>query len=332
MSAPSAEVAPPSMPEAPMPSIQPGGGWCMQLELLWGRWRRWWLKRLRPAYVRQMQAKRLGTCNDCPGRVQGCCGDVIDTRDLKYFRNVCGYAFAPADDGFQHRDRWPLARWGLGEMVIATLLSVGLNVGIGLLMWAGLPAWIGYLASLLVLLGWLFILNFFRDPERSIPTDPDVLVSPADGQVTHVEEVADAEFPGGRALRISIFLSVFNVHVNRAPRTARIERIRYFPGEYFNAMKAISAVKNEQLWIDLKDEQLQCPLRIKQIAGAIARRIVSPLKVGEIMHIGQRIGMIKIGSRTEVFLPTDVGAEPIVKVGDMVKGGSSVLLRFKKAG
>lgn len=319
----------PSLPEAPMHGIQPGGGMCVHLELAWGAWRRWWLKRFCPGYVAAMQAKRQGICPDCPGKSLGCRGEVIDSRDLKFFRNVCGYSFAPEDDGFRHRDRWPLARWGLGEVVIATLICLLLSVIVSGLMWFGLPVWLGSILSFLILIGWLFILSFFRDPERTIPSDPYALVSPADGKVTHVEEVSDPDFPEGKALRISIFLSVFNVHVNRAPRTGRVERIRYFPGEYFNAMKAISAVKNEQLWIDFWDEALQGRMRLKQIAGAIARRIVCPVKVGDQWHIGDRIGMIKIGSRTEIYLPINLGAEPIVKVGDVVHGGSSILLRFK---
>src|SRR5439155_23971185 len=113
--------------------------------------------------------------------------------------------------------------------------------------WLHPPCWAG-LALILPL--WLFVLSFFRDPQRRIPEDTGVVVSPADGTVTHVEEVDEPDFPGGRALRISIFLSVFNVHVNRMPCAAEVQNVRYFPGAFLDARNPDSATRNEQLWID----------------------------------------------------------------------------------
>src|SRR5262249_54409755 len=135
--------------------------------------------------------------------------------------------------------------------------------------------WIPFVAVMVV---WLEVVWFFRDPERVIPADPGALVSPADGTVTHVEEVDDADFPGGRALPISIFLSIFNVHVNRLPRDGKVAAVRYFPGAFLDARHHDCAQRNEQLWIDITDGDSGRPLRVKQISRAIARRIVCWLK------------------------------------------------------
>jgi phosphatidylserine decarboxylase len=179
---------------------------------------------------------------------------------------------------------------------------------------------------------WLLIAEvvwFFRDPPRFVPTDPAALVSPADGTVSHVETVDDADFPGDRAVRVSIFLSIFNVHVNRVPRTGRVTGIRYFRGAYLDARHADCAARNEQLWIDLIDAATGHPIRVKQIAGAIARRIVCTLKPSDEIKAGERFGMIKFGSRTDVLVPASADVEVFVKVGDKVKGASTVLMRLR---
>jgi phosphatidylserine decarboxylase len=173
------------------------------------------------------------------------------------------------------------------------------------------------------------IVYFFRDPERMIPADGDALVSPADGTVTNVEEVDEPEF--GRALRISIFLSIFNVHVNRSPREALVTCVRYFPGAFLDARNPESAVRNEQLWLDLVEPVSNRPIRVKQISGAIARRIVCWLKAGDLIKKGDRFGMIKLGSRTDVLIPAGDAREVCVKVGDKVAGGSTILLRLRSS-
>ncbi len=129
-----------------------------------------------------------------------------------------------------------------------------------------------------------------------------------------------------RRLRISIFLSIFNVHVNRLPRTGTITQVRYFPGAFLDARDPNSAVRNEQLWIDMR-EPIGRSLRVKQISGAIARRIVCWLKEGDILTKGERIGMIKLGSRTDLLISMDQVKEVCIKVGDSVRGGSTILLR-----
>jgi phosphatidylserine decarboxylase len=307
----------PTIPQKPV-SVQPGGGTCMSIELCWARFRKFWLRKLCLGYVQTMQAKRLGECPGCPH-------DIIDSRDLKYTRNVCGHYFRPEDDPYGYRNRLGFARHGFAEMLLFTLAYLVLGVA-----WAaGALAvhWLFWIPLVALSLLELEIVTFFRDPERTIPSDADALVSPADGTVTHIEETEEPEF--GKALRISIFLSIFNVHVNRCPRDAEVTNVRYFPGAYLDARNPESAVRNEQLWIDLLEPGSKRPLRVKQISGAIARRIVCWLKAGDTLKKGERIGMIKLGSRTDVLVPADAAQEVCVKVGDKVAGGATMLLRLK---
>jgi phosphatidylserine decarboxylase len=266
-----------------------------------------------------MLALRQGTCPDCPH-------DVLDPRDLKPWRNVCGYWFRPEDDAFRWRDRLGLARPGLAEVVIFTLLFAAALALVAVPAVLVHPAF--WLLALPPALCWLEILWFFRDPERAAPADPQALVSAADGTVTHVGEVDAPEFPGGRAFRVSVFLSIFNVHVNRIPRDGRVTAVRYFPGAFLDARDPESAARNEQLWIDLEEPGRPRPVRVKQISGAVARRIVCWLKPGDAVRRGERLGMIKLGSRTDVLVPAGEPMEVKVKVGDKVKGGETVLLRF----
>jgi phosphatidylserine decarboxylase len=306
---------------APISSTQPGGGFFMQLELAWGHVRRLWLRLFRPGYVRRMAERRQGHCPSCPHQ-------IVDPRDLKYYRNVCGYHFADEDDPFHWRDDLGFARPGLAEVCCFSALFLVLLAL--LLAAAGLYHRAFWGPVPVVLACWLFLLFFFRDPERDIPSDRHALVSPADGTVTNVDEVEEPDFPSGRAFRISIFLSVFNVHVNRIPRTGRVVGLNYYPGRFLDARNPLATRINEQFWIDLEEHGTGRRVRIKQIAGAIARRIVCWLRPDESVWAGQRLGMIKFGSRTEVLLPVGEPMDVKVKVGDRVKGGSTVLLRFRE--
>jgi phosphatidylserine decarboxylase len=305
---------------APIPSAQPGGGLCYDLEMAWGRLRRAWLRRFRPEYVERMAQLRQGDCTGCPH-------DVIDSRDLKYSRNVCGYWFREEDDPYAWRGRIGLARHGLAELLFFSAILGPLT---GLLLWLSLAvAPLFWVPWGVVLLLWLFVFSFFRDPQRPIPPDPDALLSPADGTVTHVEEVKDPDFPARRAFRVSIFLSVFDVHVNRLPRAGTVAGLRYFPGAYLDARAVDCPVRNEQFWIDLSDARSGALVRVKQIAGAIARRIVCWLRPGEQVRAGERLGMIKFGSRTDVLVPYESIREVLVAVGDKVRGGETILLRMR---
>jgi len=183
-----------------------------------------------------------------------------------------------------------------------------------------------------ILIGWLtaplwalpalalaaFFLWFFRDPERQVPSVDGAIVSPADGKVTDVSRL---KVDGAEWQRISIFLNVFNVHVNRSPIAGAIRDVRYKHGKFVNAMSASSAEENEQNVVTVEGEGQT--VIFKQIAGLLARRIVFSKKVGDHVARGERVGLIKFGSRVDVLL--DPAANVQVKVGDIVKGASSVL-------
>ncbi|HWE84162.1 MAG TPA: phosphatidylserine decarboxylase [Terracidiphilus sp.] len=164
----------------------------------------------------------------------------------------------------------------------------------------------------------VFFLWFFRDPTRAIPAEPGLIVSPGDGLVT---ETITISTPAGQRQRISIFLSVFDVHVNRSPIAGELSRVRYQKGKYLNAMNPASAESNEQNVVTVRGEGIE--VTFKQIAGLLARRIVFPFHQGDRVERGQRVGLIKFGSRVDVLIPAE--AELQVKVGQRVKGGSSVL-------
>jgi phosphatidylserine decarboxylase len=186
---------------------------------------------------------------------------------------------------------------------------------------AALLWWLGaYIFVAVPLLLALFFLWFFRDPEREIPAEPGLIVSPADGKVT---DVSLTQLNGKPCTRISIFLNVFDVHVNRSPVSGVIRHVVYKPGKFGNAMGAISAEQNEQNIVTVESEGML--VVFKQIAGVLARRIVFTKKVGDVIGRGERVGLIKFGSRTDVIFPNP--AEVQIKVGDRVKGGASILAK-----
>ena len=300
---------PQPLPES-FTSVQPGGGVCCHLELAWGRWRRWWLRHFRPGYVRRMAALRRGDCAGAPH-------EILDPRDLKYCRNRCSCDWAQQDDPFRWRDRLLLARWGLAEVQL---------MGWPLLALTAALAWsYGYLAPIPATLLCL-VVYFFRDPSRRVPQEPGLLVSPADGKVVEVTRLEHDQFLGGPAVRIGIFLSIFNVHLNRSPAAARVIALRYSPGEFLNALRPESAGKNENTWIGLEEETPpHRRLVVRQISGAIARRIVCALRPGEVVARGQKFGMIKLGSRTEVYFPAASKVRLRVRVGDKVFAGRTIL-------
>lgn len=294
-------------------SIQPGSGFCMRVELAWGRWRRWYLKTFRRRYVQRMQELRRGEPKGCPH-------EVLDPRDLKFYVNQTTCHWASEDDPFTWRDRLPFAREGLAELLLLSGFFLALALGLSFVYWP---------AALLPLVLAVFIVSFFRNPRRVAPTDPGLVVSPADGRVVLIEEIPYDEFIQGPAVLIGIFLSVFNVHSNRSPVDARVIGLTYRPGKFLNALLPASARENEQLALRL--EENQPPFRrmiVRQIAGAIARRIVCFLKPGDELARGERFGMIKLGSRTELVLPREAGLEVIVRVGQKVHAGTTVMARF----
>lgn len=331
-SSPSVDAAllPPEAMDPQITSIQPGGGIVMRMELAWGAVRRAYLRTFWRGYLRRMESLRLGEGNPCPH-------PVLDPRDLKFHCNQPGWHWRPEDDPFRWRDRLPFARVGLAELLCFSVLIFG---AAGLLGWfissrdfsrpAATVLWI--LFDALVIVGGL-IVWFFRDPERSIPTEPGVVVSPADGLISSVDEIEHEEFVGGPAVQIGVFLSIFNVHMNRAPVASRVIGLGYEKGKFLNALRPESARENEKLSIRL--QELAAPHRrmiVRQIAGALARRIVCWLKPGDDLAAGERVGMIKLGSRTELVLPREAGLEVLVRIGDKVQAGSTVMARYGSGG
>ena len=195
-----------------------------------------------------------------------------------------------------------------GYLYALPLIAAGFVSG-----WLTRPAW-----AMPPLLLALFFLWFFRDPEREIPDTPGAVVSPADGKVTDVSVIAAG---GEKRTRISILLSVFDVHVNRSPIAGVVREVRYQRGRFLNAMNAVSAEHNEQNIVTLEGSGQV--VIFKQIAGLLARRIVFYPKVGDPLQRGQRVGLIKFGSRVDVLFDADARLQ--VKVGDRVRGGSTVL-------
>jgi len=305
-------------PIEPLPdnlrSVQPGGGACYRIELAWGRLRRGYLKRFRPGYVRRMAELRQGDPSGAPH-------ELVDPRDLKYCRNLCSADWHPGDDPFRWRERIPVARWGLAEIQLLGYPLLALAIVLALTWWylAIVP---GVLLALVV--------YFFRDPPRRVPDAPGVVVSPADGTVAEITRLAHDDFIDGPAVRIGIFLSIFNVHINRAPCRASVVRLHYSPGLFLNALNPESAIKNENLWIGL--EEAAPPHRrlvVRQIAGLFARRIVCNLRPGEEVEPGHKFGMIKLGSRTELILRVDAGLEIRVAVGQRVRAGSTIVAHYE---
>lgn len=308
-------------------TIQPGGGIIINLEMLWGRWRRFWLKTFRRGYVQKMQSKRKGDFNPCPH-------EVLDPRDLKYHENQGGYYWDPADDPFAYRSRLPFAREGLAELIVlSTLFFGGAALTAGLLLATGAAGYIanfGWLLTLTLLLLGLEIVWFFRNPNREIPTEEGVVVSPADGTLDTIEEIEHHEYIGGPAIEIGIFLSIFNVHINRTPVAGKIIKLAYRPGKCLNALRPESTRENERLEVYLQmPEPTNRPMLVQQITGAIARRIVCRIKPGDELTRGQQFGMIKLGSRTVIVFPREPGLEILSKPGDKLLAGSTILAKYK---
>ncbi|HUI67806.1 MAG TPA: phosphatidylserine decarboxylase family protein [Nitrospirota bacterium] len=167
----------------------------------------------------------------------------------------------------------------------------------------------------------LFILFFFRDPERSVPEGKDVVVSPADGKVIVVKDIYEPDYLKQDVKQISIFLSVFNVHVNRAPCDGTVETVKYNPGRFHVASVDKASLDNEQTAVVITKGKYK--VLVKQIAGLIARRIVCYAKPGDMIKTGERYGLIRFGSRVDIFLPKET--ELKVKVGDRIKGARDII-------
>jgi len=184
-------------------------------------------------------------------------------------------------------------------------------------------------AVLLVVLGWA--VSYFRNPKRIIPDDPALLLAPADGTISDIEQVHEPALGPDPVVRIGIFLSIFNVHINRMPCAVRVKSVTYKPGKFLNALEGVQAGKlNESNNLLLERIQPPCePLLLRQISGAIARRIVCEAAENQTFTAGQPFGMIKFGSRTELYIPAGANLKILVKVGDKVKAGETPLARYE---
>jgi phosphatidylserine decarboxylase len=206
--------------------------------------------------------------------------------------------------------RWPIAKEGLPFIILAALLTVSF-IAIG---------WI--VLTFLGIFCTLFITFFFRNPKRKIPPLENIILSPADGRIIHIGECDEDRFLKERALKVSIFMSIFDVHINRSPASGKILQESYFPGRFLVANAEKSSLLNEQNAFVMETED-RLKILLVQIAGFIARRIVCYAKAGDILGRGEIFGMIRFGSRVDLYLPKEV--IPIIRVGQHVKGGESII-------
>jgi phosphatidylserine decarboxylase len=206
--------------------------------------------------------------------------------------------------------RWPLAKEGLPFFLPMVLITVILGI-MGWKVWMSLGIFLS-----------LFIAYFFRNPRREIPDLQNIVLSPADGRVVYVGECEEDRFLKERALKVSIFMSLFDVHLNRAPVSAKVLERNYLPGRFLPANVEKSSLLNEQNAVLLETED-RSKILLVQIAGFVARRIVCYAKAGDTLGKGEIFGLIRFGSRVDLYLPPEV--KPIVRVGQHVKGGESII-------
>ena len=227
--------------------------------------------------------------------------------------------------------RIPLTKYGLPQVVVYPGITAVAMVLVAIFArpMLGPGVFIAIEAVLGAVLVWE--LSFFRDPQRECPSDSSLLLSPADGTITDIATVDEDEFIGEKALRIGIFLSIFNAHINRAPCRVRVEKIIYKEGKYKNALNPESGRVNESnnLFLVRTDEPKD-KLVVRQISGAIARRIVCRTGEGCELSGGEKFGMIKFGSRTELYLPIRENSRCLVEIGDKVKAGLTALVRYER--
>ena len=211
--------------------------------------------------------------------------------------------------------RLRLTHYGADVVMVASLVCC---VGVALTALYFLPA------LPLVALVWLWALAFFRDPRRCVPENDAALVAPADGKVVAVLKTSELEGLPGEFWRVDIFLSIFNVHINRAPCPGTVERVSYRKGEFLSALRTEAASRNERNDVLLRTGR-GVPVLVRQIAGVIARRIVCDCVVGDRLDRGEAFGMIRFGSRTELYIPVDAVNGLSVTLGQHVKAGTTVL-------
>jgi len=227
--------------------------------------------------------------------------------------------------------RIPLTKYGWPQVAVYPAAALAALVVVPIVARGYLPTWA--IATVEAVLGALLIwsLSFFRDPERLCPSDRNILLAPADGTVTNIDEVEEDNFIGGKAIRIGIFLSIFSNHINRAPCNVKVEKITHKKGKYKNAMNPQSGRVNESNDLALvRTDAPRDKLIVRQVSGSIARRIVCATVAGRELAAGEKFGMIKFGSRTELYLPVRKEAKCLVETGDKVKAGLTALVRYEQ--
>jgi phosphatidylserine decarboxylase len=213
-----------------------------------------------------------------------------------------------------------MAKEGLGFVLPVFVFSIVL-----FLLFVSIHGTASLIGAIILLFLAVFLLFFFRDPERQVPEGDNLILAPADGKVILIKPFDDLEFVGGGGTWVSVFMSLFDVHVNRVPISGVVKYVRYNPGKFFRAFKDKAAVENEQTELGLENKHGKIVLR--QIAGIIARRIVCRLKQEDSVKAGERFGMIRFGSRLDLFLPENV--EVKVKLNHKVKAGESIIGIFR---
>ncbi len=223
-----------------------------------------------------------------------------------------------------------MTKYGLPQVVVFPVLIIAAMIAVYHQGPRILPVWVIFTAESIFLVVLVWVLAFFRDPPRNIISGPNVILAPADGCVTDVETIDGDSVFEGPAIKIGIFLSIFNVHINRVPCAVKVDKITYKKGRYKNALNPESGRVNESndILMTMLDAPKD-PVLVRQISGAIARRIVCRAQPGQEFSGGRKFGMIKFGSRTELYIPVRQNVKCLVKVGDKVKAGLTVLLRYE---
>jgi phosphatidylserine decarboxylase len=224
-----------------------------------------------------------------------------------------------------------LTKYGLPQVVILPAIILAAMITCFSAGGAFFEFWVIAIAESILGVLRVFVLSFFRDPYRAVPQDGSILLAPADGRVTDIGQVEEREYIGGPAIRIGIFLSIFDAHINRSPCEVKVAQIDYKKGKFKDARDPLAGQLNESN--DLKLVRTKDPadrLIVRQISGAVARRIVCRTKAGEVLAGGEKFGMIKFGSRTELYVPMRSDIECVVQVGDKVKAGLTIMARYKR--
>jgi len=219
-----------------------------------------------------------------------------------------------------------LTKYGIRELLIMTLL---IAAAMAVSFYVAWPRWWWSLIALVPLAAvWGWVLWFFRDPTRYPPQGEGLLISPADGRVSDITPIGSDSPLGEPGLRVGVFMSVFSVHVNRSPADLRVEHVEHVPGAFMDVRNPLAYERNESasIFVTMRLSGVEYPLVVRQVAGFVARRIVTDLRQGQQLAAAERIGMIKFGSRVEILVPETLRPKAMVRIGDRVRAGESVLV------